>query len=104
MSINQFGDLSAGPASTGVHFNPTGKAHGGPSDNERHIGDLGSVIADEEGTARFDFNDRLVRINGPHSIIGRALVVYNDPDDFGKGKNGFKIIKKIDYHTNRNNY
>lgn len=85
LSVNQFGDLSAGAASTGVHFNPASRAHGGPSDEERHVGDLGNVIADEEGTARFDFNDRLLRLNGPTSIIGRALVVYNDSDDFGKG-------------------
>ena len=85
LSVNQFGDLSNGCASTGVHFNPTGKTHGAPSDNERHVGDLGNIIADDEGTAKFDFSDTCLRLNGPNSIIGRSVVVYNDIDDFGLG-------------------
>ncbi len=41
----------------------------------RHIGDLGNVTADENGIAKIDITDPLVKLNGPHSVIGRAFVV-----------------------------
>ena len=62
-----------------------GKTHGAPEHEERHHGDLGNVTANDEGVAKFDFTDKLIRLNGPHSIVGRALVVHADPDDLGLG-------------------
>ncbi|RWR94101.1 Superoxide dismutase [Cinnamomum micranthum f. kanehirae] len=52
----------------GPHFNPAGKEHGAPEDENRHAGDLGNIP-----------------LIGPNSIIGRAVVVHGDPDDLGKG-------------------
>nr|UWM72181.1 copper/zinc superoxide dismutase 4 [Brachionus rotundiformis] len=83
--IHQFGDTTNGCISAGPHFNPFQKTHGAPDDEERHVGDLGNVTADENGLAKFDFTDRLVRLNGPHSIIGRTIIVHSDPDDLGQG-------------------
>lgn len=84
--VHQFGDTTNGCISAGPHFNPYNKTHGGPDDEERHVGDLGNVTANDEGLAKFDFTDRLIRLNGPNSIIGRAIVVHSDPDDLGAGK------------------
>ena len=60
--------------------------HGAPEDEERHVGDLGNKTAGEDGVAKFDYTDRLIRLNGPLSIVGRTLVVHADSDDLGKGK------------------
>jgi superoxide dismutase, Cu-Zn family len=83
--VHQFGDNTNGCVSAGPHFNPHGKQHGGPSDENRHVGDLGNVTADEHGVAQISMEDSLVRLNGPHSVIGRTLVIHADVDDLGKG-------------------
>lgn len=83
--VHEFGDMSNGCESAGSHFNPEHKKHGGPNSKERHIGDLGNVIAEQNGTAQFKFSDSLISLTGEYSIIGRGLVVHKDEDDLGKG-------------------
>ena len=73
--IHQFGDYSEGCISAGSHFNPSGKNHGGPKDEERHAGDLGNVTAGADGTALVDIKDNQIPLSGPNSIIGRSVVV-----------------------------
>ena len=80
--VHEFGDCSAPDGmSTGPHFNPEGKPHGDRHAQERHVGDLGNVKADQSGKAAIDIRDRAVKLNGPHSVLGRALIVHADPDD-----------------------
>jgi Cu-Zn family superoxide dismutase len=83
--IHAYGDLRSGCQSAGDHFNPLGKQHGGPQDENRHVGDLGNISANEKGNAVFDFDDTLLQLSGPHSILGRAVVVHAEVDDLGKG-------------------
>ncbi|KAG1765602.1 superoxide dismutase, partial [Suillus placidus] len=85
--VHSLGDLSNGCMSTGSHFNPYDKSHGAPSDPDRHVGDLGNVESDEYGTATVSFKDNFISLNGPMSIVGRAVVVHAGVDDLGKGNN-----------------
>jgi Cu-Zn family superoxide dismutase len=80
--IHQYGDCSALDASSaGGHFNPENKPHGAPTDTLRHVGDLGNLMADEQGLAHLEWTDTMLTFSGPHSIIGRAVVVHANADD-----------------------
>ena len=81
--IHEFGDLSDGCDSAGGHYNPTGADHG-DIDNG-HVGDLGNIIANSKGVAKFSIKAKRINLQGPTSIVGRAVVVHEDEDDLGKG-------------------
>ena len=66
---------------TGGHFDSKGRPHGPRESHERHVGDLGNIVADETGVAEFSFVDHMLRFQGPASIIGRGLIVHADEDD-----------------------
>jgi Cu-Zn family superoxide dismutase len=85
--VHQYGDLSQGCASAGGHFNPFGLTHASPSDEKRHVGDLGNVEAKNDGTAVIDITDNFVSLIGSRSVIGRSIVVHAGEDDLGKGGN-----------------
>ncbi len=80
--VHELGDCSvADGTSAGGHFNPEGTKHGAPSDNARHIGDLGNLEADDEGNAHYERTDTFLALSGPHSIVGRAIIVHAGEDD-----------------------
>ncbi|KAJ8314933.1 hypothetical protein KUTeg_007083 [Tegillarca granosa] len=83
--IHEFGDNTNGCTSAGPHYNPHGKEHGGPEDENRHVGDLGNVTANADGVAKIEIKDSQLSLTGPLSIIGRTVVVHADVDDLGKG-------------------
>jgi Cu-Zn family superoxide dismutase len=80
--IHEFGDCSsADPKCHGGHFNPEKKKHGGPTSENRHVGDLGNITADASGKAVIDMKDKLIALSGSHSIIGRAVIIHGGQDD-----------------------
>ncbi|KAL8970974.1 MAG: hypothetical protein Q9183_001275 [Haloplaca sp. 2 TL-2023] len=85
MHVHQFGDNTNGCTSAGPHFNPFSKEHGAPSDEVRHVGDLGNFETDGQGNAKGSVTDNLVKLIGPESVLGRTLVVHAGTDDLGKG-------------------
>ena len=82
--VHEKGDCSSGDGmSAGGHFNPTGQPHGQHAAPGHHAGDLPSLQADGRGVAQFRFEARAIAVgSGSSDIIGRALIVHRDPDDF----------------------
>ncbi|CAM9153137.1 superoxide dismutase [Cu-Zn] [Lampetra fluviatilis] len=85
LHVHAYGDNTNGCTSAGPHFNPNNKTHGGPDDAERHVGDLGNVVANEAGVAEFTIKDSLIALCGERSVVGRTVVVHEKEDDLGRG-------------------
>jgi Cu-Zn family superoxide dismutase len=93
--VHEFGDCSGKDAAgVGAHFNPTNSKHGGPDSAERHVGDLGNLVADEKGHAHYERVDKLIKLQGKNSILGRSIIIHADKDDYvtqPSGASGAKI-------------
>jgi superoxide dismutase, Cu-Zn family len=80
--IHEFGDCSSTDGtSAGGHYNPSAKTHGGPMDMSRHMGDMGNIVADASGKAHLEYVDKIIKLSGLSSIIGRSVVVHKGEDD-----------------------
>jgi Cu-Zn family superoxide dismutase len=81
--IHEVGDCSANAENAKGHFNPDGQPHGHFAAAERHAGDLPALRADDTGRGQIETTvDRITLTSGPGSIIGRAVVVHANPDDY----------------------
>lgn len=64
----------------------TDKRHGDPTDKESMAGDLGNIEVDESGSATVEVTENTqIKLLGPHSAIGRSIVIYAGEDDRGRG-------------------
>lgn len=83
--IHERGDCSAADASSaGGHYNPHDTPHGSPlgAAGTRHVGDLGNLTADSStGEAVYERVDPLLTLTGPHTIVGRSVIVHAGEDD-----------------------
>ncbi|KAG9145099.1 hypothetical protein Leryth_008895 [Lithospermum erythrorhizon] len=75
-SINEFGDLTSGAASTGKVFNPTDDTTSEP------CGDLGTLDVDEKGEAYYTGVKEKLKVG---NLIGRAIAVYETDDKSDPG-------------------
>jgi len=84
--VHECGDLTNKCESMCAHYNPYGKKHGCPGLKERHVGDLGNLVTDEKGNAKYIIVDNVIKLHGTKAnIIGRGLIIHADPDDCGMG-------------------
>jgi Cu-Zn family superoxide dismutase len=80
--VHEFGDCGGeGASAAGGHFNPTNQPHGGPDSPQRHVGDFGNLVADEQGHAHYERVDTVIALEGEKSIVGRSIMVHADRDD-----------------------
>ena len=49
------------------------------------VGDLGNIVVNETGSSQVDLTDNFITLVGPHSIIGRSIVIFAGEDDQGRG-------------------
>lgn len=87
--VHTSGDLRNGCTSLCSHWNPHGTSHGGPNDpkSKRHLGDLGNLQANGKGNVNTTIRDKLVKLRGKYSVIGRSLILHEGEDDLGLGGN-----------------
>ncbi|CAO2639944.1 Extracellular superoxide dismutase [Cu-Zn] [Lemmus lemmus] len=78
--VHQFGDLRQGCESTGPHYNPMAVQH------PQHPGDFGNFVV-RNGHLWKLRTGLTASLAGPHSILGRAVVVHAGEDDMGQGGN-----------------
>lgn len=77
--VHQFGDCTAEDAtSAGGHFNPNENQHAGPDAEDRHMGDMGNIMANDDGVATIEYTDSTIRLE---QIIGRGIIVHAGEDD-----------------------
>ena len=82
LHIHEYGDCSSDDGtSAGGHFNPDNVKHGAPNSSMSHVGDFGNIEADKDGKAHLEMTDSLLSFSGPHSIIGRGVIVHGGEDD-----------------------
>lgn len=87
--IHQYGDCTASDGtSAGGHYNPTGNDHGGPTADNRHMGDMGNLTISENGEGSVDYVDPMIELNGPNSIIGHGVIVHGGQDDLESQPSG----------------
>ncbi|KAK3443874.1 hypothetical protein EUGRSUZ_B03930 [Eucalyptus grandis] len=75
------------PGPHGFHLHEYGDTTNGciSTDEVRHAGDLGNIVANADGVAEATIVDTQIPLSGPNAVVGRALVVHELEDDLGKG-------------------
>lgn len=82
--IHETGDCSSPDGSSaGGHFNPGNAPHGKHDHSPQHAGDLLSLRSNANGMAIVQYETAQISVgSGSNNIVGRALIVHADPDDF----------------------
>ena len=83
--LHEKGDCSAADAaSAGGHWNPSSEAHGRWGHTPFHHGDIGNLVAGENGKAELKLETPLWTIGdaNPSDVVGHAVVVHANVDDF----------------------
>jgi Cu-Zn family superoxide dismutase len=83
--LHEFGDCSAADGtSAGGHWNPTGMDHGKWGADPFHLGDVGNLVAGEDGGATLTITTPLwsVGTGNDNDVVGRSVIVHADVDDF----------------------
>ncbi len=83
LHVHENGDCSSPDAkSAGNHFNPGNAEHGAPDKPAHHAGDFGNLTVGQDGNGKLELlTDQIAVKPGTTSVVGRALVLHDKPDD-----------------------
>ncbi len=85
--LHETGSCGDGGKAAGGHWNPEGMQHGELGRTEQHHkGDTGNVTCNADGTGTLEFSTDVWAIGGggKNDIIGKAVILHAEPDDFGQ--------------------
>lgn len=85
--VHEKGDCSAADGSSaGGHFNPAGSPHALPDNTPHHLGDLGNITIDANGTGHLDILAKGANLKegDPNSFLGRSIIIHEKKDDGGQ--------------------
>lgn len=75
--VHEFGNCENKALLAGAHLNPWSQKHGGPQDEEKHLGDLGNLESNTKGQAFYS-----AAVTGRLSkFFGRSVVIHAMADD-----------------------
>ena len=80
--VHQNGSCADAGNAAGGHFNPTNQPHGMHGAGNHHVGDLPALRSDSKGVALVDVTSESVALSGANSVIGKAVIVHADDDDY----------------------
>jgi Cu-Zn family superoxide dismutase len=80
--IHEFGVCVGDGTSAGGHYNPDESPHGAPENPKRHAGDLGNLIANDQGYAHYERIDSKITLQGSKSIVGHSVIIHEKADDY----------------------
>lgn len=90
--IHQNGDCSSDDGkSAGGHWNPTTEDHGKWGDHMHHSGDIGNLVANNDGGASLTFSTDKWCIgcdDEKRNVLGKSFIVHASADDFESQPSG----------------
>ena len=93
--IHTYGDLSSEDGTaTGGHYDPHNVTHALPVKRNRHVGDMGNIVANSKGDANYRKVFDIVKLE---EIVGRGVIVHRDRDDGGQptGNAGARVAQGV---------
>ncbi len=82
--VHEFGNCENKALMAGGHFNPWNKKHGDPESDEKHLGDMGNLQSDANGSVSYS----AILEGKAKKFFGRAIVVHALPDDMNSQPTG----------------